>query len=103
MRDGDFVEKQGNPVVGGLAVGVRAAEEFDFAVEFFDEARVAEGGDGFAFIPDEPSGSVQFHASILAGGIGQRRGEGPGKGEMKNGARNAGRGANIQHPTPNVQ
>ena len=79
------MEKEGAPFPSGGAVGVGATEELDFAVECFNEARIAEGGDGFAFVPDERSESVQFHASIFAGRVGQRRGEGQGKCKMKNG------------------
>ena len=68
------MEKEGAPFASGGAVGVGATEELDFAVECFNEVRIAEGGDGFAFVPDEQSESVQFHASIFAGRVGQRRG-----------------------------
>ncbi len=50
-----FVEKQGNPLPGRSAVISGAADEFDFAGELFDQARLAEAGQGFVFVRFQPS------------------------------------------------
>ena len=52
-REHRFVQKQRAPLLGVGAVGGRAAAEFDFAVEVFDQARGAERGEGFAVVAVE--------------------------------------------------
>lgn len=52
------MQKQGTPFLGGGAVVARAAEEFNFAVEFFDEARGTEPGQSFAVFPEEPTQGI---------------------------------------------
>ena len=57
------VQEQGAPFACLGAVGIRAASEFEFAVEVFDEAGIAERGDEFAVVAMEVfvDALVEFH------------------------------------------
>ena len=71
-RHRGFVQKHRAPFAGGAAVLRRAADELDFAVEVFDEAGRAEDGDGFTVASAQLFEEIfDFHARILAGGVGQ--------------------------------
>jgi hypothetical protein len=56
------------PFARGGAVGGRAADEVEFAVEVFDEARSAEGGDGFSLGSVRADEVFEFHGRTVAQG-----------------------------------
>ena len=63
--NGRLVHKQGDPFLRRDTVIGRAAEEFDPAVEMFDQSRVAEAGDQFRLVRWEPGESrLQFHDDL---------------------------------------
>ena len=57
-------ERRANTFTSDAAVIKRTTDKCDPAIEFFDRAHVAKGGDCFAFVSDEPIRSVQSHAAF---------------------------------------
>src|ERR1035441_9288124 len=71
-RENHFGREQRTPFAGGGVVVRRAADEFDFAIQFFYKTGGPEGGDGFAGRLTKPERIYQFHAASITGRVGQR-------------------------------
>jgi len=52
--DGGLVEEEGDPFLGGGAIIRASADEFDFARQLLDEARLAELSQRFDFVSLQP-------------------------------------------------